>query len=190
VALRPSESLFLALLILIAAERIVELFISKRNARAIIDKGGEEHGAGHYPVMVVLHTAIFPACFAEVLFFERAWSVPLAASMGCLLVLTMALRYWAISSLGSFWNTRVIILPNAEVVRKGPYRWMRHPNYLAVIVELAAIPLFHGAWISAVFFSVANAALLFHRIRFEESVLKTHCRDSENLHTKKRFTPF
>ena len=188
--MRTSETLFLALLVLIALERIVELFISKRNAKTIIEKGGKEHGAGHYPVMVVLHTAIFPACFAEVLLLDRQWSVTLAACMGALLCLTMALRYWAISSLGPFWNTRVIVLPNAEVVRKGPYRWMRHPNYLAVIVELAAIPLFHGAWLSAVFFSVANAFLLFHRIRVEESILQTYCQDSEELHTKKRFSPF
>jgi len=170
-----SEKLYLGLLALIAIERLFELFLSKRNAARILARGGEEWGKGHYPTMVLLHTALFPASFAEVHFLDRPWIPGLAWTMGALIALTMMLRYWAISSLGEHWNTRVIVLPGATLVASGPYRWMRHPNYLAVVLELAAIPLFHGAWICALGFGVANLVLLRHRIGIEEKALESLC---------------
>ena len=181
--------IFGGLLLLVALERIVELGISKRNAAAIFERGGTEHGQGHFPVMVFLHTAIFPAAFLEAWLLDRPWRIELAVAMGVLIVLTMMLRYWAIRSLGVHWNTRVIVLPDAEIVAGGPYQWIRHPNYLAVIVELAAMPLFHGAWITALTFGIANLVLLRHRIQVEEAALDTHCRDIHKLSTKNRFLP-
>jgi methyltransferase len=158
-------------LAVIALERLLEVFLSKRNAARILDQGGQEWGAGHYPTMVLLHTALFPACLLEVHFLHRPWNPTLAWAMGALIGATMCLRYWAIWSLGEHWNTRVIVLPEAQRVTRGPYRWMRHPNYLAVVLELAAIPLFHGAWICALGFGSANLLLLRHRIRVEERAL-------------------
>lgn len=181
--------IFGGLLLAVALERLVELVISKRNAAAIFERGGSEHGQGHFPVMVFLHTAIFPAAFLEAWLMDRPWRLELAVAMGVLILLTMILRYWAIRSLGVHWNTRVIVLPDAEIVAGGPYRWIRHPNYLAVIVELAAMPLFHGAWITAVVFGVANLFLLRHRIRVEEAALDTHCRDVHQLANRNRFLP-
>ena len=181
--------LYGALLALIALERVVELRISKRNAAAILQQGGSEHGQGHFPVMVLLHTAIFPACFLEAWLLERPWRVGLGIAMALLIALTMALRYWAIRSLGPHWNTRVIVLPDAKIVSKGPYQWIRHPNYLAVIIELAAMPLFHGAWITMTTFGVANLFLLKHRIQVEEKALETHCDDLNHLSDKNRFLP-
>ena len=181
--------IFGGLLLLVALERIVELGISKRNAAAIFERGGTEHGQGHFPVMVFLHTAIFPAAFLEAWLLDRPWRTELAVAMGALIVLTMILRYWAIRSLGVHWNTRVIVLPDAEIVAGGPYQWIRHPNYLADIVELAALPLFHGAWLTALPFGLAKLVLLRHRIRGEEAALDAHCRDIHQLSTKNRFLP-
>ena len=187
--METSLLIFGGLLLLVALERVVELGISKRNAAAIFAKGGTEHGQGHFPVMVFLHTAIFPAAFFEAWLMERPWRIELAAAMGILIVLTMFLRYWAIRSLGVHWNTRVIVLPDADIVARGPYQWIRHPNYLAVIVELAAMPLFHGAWITALVFGSANLLLLRHRIQVEEAALDMHCNDTHKLSTKNRFLP-
>ena len=185
----PSEKIYLGVLIAVALERLVELVISKRNAAYIKERGGQEWGAGHYPVMVVLHTALLPVCFLEAHFMNRPWDPTLAYAMGGLIVATMALRYWAITSLGHHWNTRVIVLPGADVVRKGPYRFIRHPNYLAVIVELAAIPLFHSAYWSAIGFGLANLLLLRHRIRVEERALASVCEGASELEKKSRFIP-
>ena len=122
-------------------------------------------------VMAAMHSLFLVSCVAEVLVLGRsppgAWCW---AFLG-LAVLTQGLRYWAIATLGERWNTRVIVLPGAEPVTGGPYRFVKHPNYLAVIVELMALPLIHGAWLTALSFSLANAAVLAVRIRSEEAAL-------------------
>jgi methyltransferase len=186
-ALISSDTLFLGLLGLIALERLLELRLSRRNAARILGQGGQEWGAAHFPIMVFLHTAIFPAAWAEVHFLHRPWQPVLAGGMALLILGTMGLRYWAIHSLGSHWNTRVIVLPGAELVAKGPYRWIRHPNYLAVILELAAIPLFHGAWWTAIAFGLANLVVLRHRIRVEEQAMASLCKGAESMAQKPRF---
>ena len=188
-ALNTGEQLFLVLLGVVALERLFELVVSKRNASKILSQGGQEWGAGHYPVMVFLHTLIFPAAWAEVHFLDRVFQPNVAWVMTGLVGATMLLRYWAIHSLGDHWNTRVIVLPNADLVRRGPYRWVRHPNYLAVIIELAAIPLFHGAWLTAVSFGLANLVLLRHRIQVEEKAMASLCNGAANLAEKPRFLP-
>jgi methyltransferase len=186
-AMSNSEVLFLGLLSLIAFERLFELRLSQKNAAEIREKGGQEWGAGHFPVMVFLHTALFPSAWAEVHFLHRPWHPLWAWAMGLLILATMLLRYWAIRSLGPHWNTRVIVLPGAQLVQQGPYRWIRHPNYLAVIVELVAIPLFHGAWWTATGFGLANIALLRHRIRVEEQAMASLCKGAESMAQKPRF---
>ena len=165
---------YLLLILASGAERIVELVISTRNARAAFAQGGKEFGRGHFPWMVALHTGLLLACLAEVFFANRPFLPWLGWPMLALVVLSQALRYWCIISLGDQWNTRVIVVPGLGFVSRGPYRWFRHPNYLAVILEGLALPLVHTAWVTALAFTVLNAILLFgFRIPTENRALQS-----------------
>ncbi|MBM7114018.1 isoprenylcysteine carboxyl methyltransferase family protein [Archangium primigenium] len=169
--LSDSARAYLFFLGLIGVERVVELVLSTRNARRALAAGGREVGQGHYRVMTVLHTAFLVSCAAEVVGWPRAFPGVLGwVALGGA-VLAQALRYWAITTLGERWNTRILFIPGARPVTSGPYRFVRHPNYVAVILEMACIPLIHGAYLTALVFSVANAALLVVRIRAEEAAL-------------------
>ncbi len=130
-----------------------------------------EHGRGHYPVMVVLHTGLLAGCLLEPLLADRPFLPALGWPALTLALLAQALRWWCITSLGPYWNTRVIVVPGARLVGRGPYRFLRHPNYVAVVVEGVALPLVHSAWITATLFTLANAALLTVRIRCENAAL-------------------
>jgi methyltransferase len=161
-----------ALLILaVAAERIAELAVARRNAAWTRARAGVEHGRGHYPVMVALHTGLLAGCLLEPLVAHRPFLPALGWPMLALALLAQALRWWCITTLGPYWNTRVIVVPGARLVSAGPYRFMRHPNYVAVVVEIAALPLVHSAWLTAAVFTAANAALLTVRIRCENAAL-------------------
>lgn len=151
---------YLALVLATGAERVVELVISSRNARVAFAHGGVEYGRRHFPWMVALHTGLLLACLAEVFLADRPFLPWLGWPMFALVVLSQALRYWCIVSLGRQWNTRVIVVPGLHLVTHGPYRWLRHPNYLAVVVEGFALPLVHTAWATALAFTVLNAILL------------------------------
>ncbi len=157
----------------VGAERLVELHLSRRNRRAALARGGFEAGQGHYPAMVALHTGVLVACLAEVWWCERPWTPELGYPMLALLALSMTLRYWAIATLGERWNTRIVVLPGVAPIVHGPYRLMRHPNYLAVVLELLALPLVHSAWLTATVFSLLNAWLLGVRVRAEEAALRS-----------------
>jgi methyltransferase len=166
-----THAVFLGYMGLLVLERLVELWLSRRNAAAAFARGGVETGQGHYRVMVAFHTLFLIACVAEVFVLRRpfpgAWGwVALGGA-----VLAQALRYWAIATLGERWNSRIIVVPGLEPVTGGPYRFLRHPNYVAVVLELLTVPLIHGAWLTAALFTVGNAALLFVRIRAEEQAL-------------------
>lgn len=180
---------YLVLLLVVAAERFVELGISRRNARWALAQGGREYGQAHFRWMQVLHTLFFFACAGEVVVLGRPFVPLLGYSMLVLAVAAQALRYWALSSLGHYWNVRVIVVPGGDVVAHGPYRYVRHPNYLAVIIEGIAIPLIHSAWITAVAFSLLNAVVLAVRIRCEEGALSNHCGYEERLGGRRRFMP-
>ena len=153
---------YLALILATGIERIVELVISKRNARWAFERGGIEYGQGHFPAMVALHTGLLVACVAEVYFLDRPFIPWLGWPMLAIVVLCQAGRYWIISSLGHQWNTRVIVVPGLGRIERGPYRfsWMRHPNYIVVAIEGIALPLVQTAWITAIVFTVLNAVLL------------------------------
>lgn len=166
-----SRVLYLGLVGLVAVQRLAELRLAGHNTRRLLAAGAVEHGRGHYPVMVALHTLFLVACPAEVWLLERPLVPPLAGAMLLALAGSTALRYWAIASLGERWTTRVLVPPAALRLRRGPYRYLRHPNYLAVVVEMAALPLVHTAWLTALVFSLANAALLVVRIGCEETAL-------------------
>ena len=163
--------LFTGLVALVAVQRLAELRLARRNERRKRADGGVEVGAGHYPVMVALHALFLVSCVAEVWLLDRPLVPGLAAAMVVVLALASALRWWVIRSLGGAWTTRVIVLPGRELVASGPYRYVAHPNYLAVAMEIVALPLVHTAWLTAAVFSLANGALLAVRIGAENAAL-------------------
>lgn len=162
---------YLALIAAVAVERVAELVVSKRNLAWSRERGGTEFGAGHYPVMVVLHTALLIGCIVEVVALHRPFIPSLGWPMLAVVIATQVLRWWCISTLGHHWNTRVVVIPGAERVTGGPYRFLPHPNYLVVVVEGIALPLVHSAWITAIVFTVLNAALLRTRLKVENTAL-------------------
>ena len=164
-------TVYWALLSVIACERVAELVVSARHANALLRRGGTEYGFGHFPVMIALHVGLIAGCVLEPLLGHRTFIPALGFPMLALTVLANGLRWWCIATLGERWTARVIVLPRAPLVRSGPYRWFAHPNYVAVIVEGAALPLTGSAWITACAFTVLNAALLTVRIRCEAAAL-------------------
>ena len=167
-----SQWLFTGLVGLVGLERLAELVVSKRHAAWAFSRGGVERGQSHYPLMVLLHTALLVGAVAEVWVADRPFVPPLGWFMLALVVASQALRWWCITTLGNQWNTRVIVVPGLPLVRRGPYGVIPHPNYVAVVVEGFALPLVHPAWVTALVFTVANAALLTVRIRVENAALR------------------
>lgn len=164
-------TVFWVLLSVIACERVAELVVSARHANALLRRGGVEYGLSHFPVMIVLHVALLAGCVLEPLLGHRSFIPALGWTMLAVTVAANGLRWWCIASLGERWTARVIVLPGAPLVRRGPYRWFAHPNYAAVVIEGAALPLTGSAWITAGAFTVLNAALLTVRIRYETRAL-------------------
>lgn len=171
-----SRIAYAALIAIVVAERMAELAVSRRNAAWSLARGGIEHGAGHYPVMVALHVALLAGCLTEPLLAARPF-VPwlgwpaLAITLAC-----QGVRWWCVASLGERWNTRIITVAGLPLVVAGPYRWLRHPNYVAVVVEGVALPLVHSAWITAAAFTLVNLALLRERVRVEDGALLREAR--------------
>ena len=158
-------TLNLIILTLVTLQRLGELWLSNRNTRHLLAKGAREHAAGHYPLIVALHTAWLAALW---------WLAPTRPIDGFwlgLFVIIELVRIWVLASLGARWTTRIIILPDAPLVRRGPYRFVNHPNYLVVISEIAVLPLVFGLWQVALIFSILNAAVLTIRIREENRAL-------------------
>lgn len=164
---------YAALIALVVLERVAELVLSRRHAAWALARGGVEFGAGHYPAMVVLHSVLLVGALGEAWFADRPFVPVLGWTMVALVVLTQALRWWCIATLGRQWNTRVIVVPGLPLVDRGPYRRIPHPNYVAVVVEGVALPLVHTSWLTAVVFTVLNAWLLSLRIRTENAALAT-----------------
>jgi methyltransferase len=153
------------ILLLVTAQRLIELDIARRHTKALLARGGYEVGAGHYPLIVAVHTA----------WLASLWLTALAQPIDWLLIglyaLLQCLRLWILATLGERWTTRIIVLPGAPLVRRGPYRLLRHPNYVVVIGEIAVLPLAFGlVWI-ALIFSLLNAAVLAIRIKAEQGAL-------------------
>lgn len=161
------------LLLLVAAERVAELVVTRRNAAWSFARGGVETGRAHYPPMVALHTALILGCAAELWLLDRPFVPALGWPMLAVVVLAQGLRWWCVASLGRQWNTRVIVVPGLSLVRRGPYRLLRHPNYVAIVLEGAALPLVHTGWVTALAFTVLNAPLLAVRLRCEQRALQS-----------------
>ncbi len=155
---------------LVAVQRLFELVLARRNERRARTRGAVERGQRHYLLIVALHSLWLISTLIEGLLrgpeLPAFWPVPLA-----LFLLVQPLRYWAIFSLGERWNTKILVLPGEKPVRRGPYRYLDHPNYVVVVVEILTLPLIFGAWITALVFTVLNAAILSIRIREENRAL-------------------
>ncbi|WP_255822000.1 isoprenylcysteine carboxyl methyltransferase family protein [Domibacillus sp. PGB-M46] len=164
------SSIFWLFILFLCVQRISELFIAKRNEKWMLSQGAYEAGARHYPFIVALHTLFFISLIAEVTMMEKTlnsnWPMWLT-----LFLVTQLGRVWTLRSLGPFWNTKIIVLPGAKVVNRGPYRWVRHPNYIIVTLEFIVIPLLFQAYYTAIIFTLLNAWMLSVRIAAEERAL-------------------
>jgi methyltransferase len=166
-----STGWYTLLILAVALERLVELVVSHRNVAWAKQRGGVERGFGHYPLMVALHGGLLVGCLLEVWLADPAFLPWLGWPMLALVVAAQCLRWWCIATLGHHWNTRVVVVPGVELVGTGPYRFLRHPNYVAVAVEGFALPLVHTAWLTAAVFTLVNSWLLRVRILAEDSAL-------------------
>ena len=187
--LMDSRVLFSAFVGLVALSRLVELGISVRNARALLARGGREAGRGHLPAMIALHVLFLVAAPAEVWLLDRVVWPLLSWSAMAVFAVAQAIRIWTVDSLGERWTVRVIAVPGDEPVTSGPYRFVRHPNYVVVALEILSIPLVHTAWITAVVFSAINAWILGVRIRAEEALLRDVTSYESAMAETPRFMP-
>lgn len=155
---------------LVAVQRLFELVLARGNERRARARGAVEWGKDHYPFIIALHALWLVSTLVEGLLrgpdLPGFWPIPLA-----LFLLVQPLRYWAIFSLAERWNTRILVVPGAKPLRRGPYKYLNHPNYVVVVVEILAFPLIFGAWVTALVFTPLNAAILSVRIREENRAL-------------------
>ncbi len=160
-----ADWLTFAILALLTAQRLGELVHARANTRRLVAAGGQEHCAGHYPLIVGLHAGWLAGLWL------LAWDRPVLPGFLAALAALQVLRLWVLVTLGRRWTTRVIVVPGEALVRTGPYRILRHPNYAVVAAEIACGPLVFGLLGYAIAFSIANAAVLWMRIRCEETAL-------------------
>ena len=151
----------------VTVQRLAELWLAERNRRRLLDRGAVEHGAGHYALIIAVHAGWLAALWWWAP--GRPISVPLLAVFAAL----QAARIWIIATLGERWTTRIIVLADAPLVNRGPYRFVDHPNYIVVVLEIAVLPLAFGLWQIAVIFSLLNAAVLTIRIGAENRALRS-----------------
>ena len=163
--------LFSIVITIVVIQRLVELFIAKRNETWMRSQGAFEAGTKHYPLMVTMHVLFFISLILEVLTVNRPLS-PVWIAFLTIFLIAQVVRVWCLISLGKFWNTKIIILPGADVVKKGPYAFIRHPNYVIVTTELLVLPLLFSAYFTAILFTMLNVWMLSVRIPAEEKVLK------------------
>ena len=154
------------LLAYVVVQRLTELMIARANTRRLLAQGGREHGRRHYPLFILLHAGWLVA----ILILARPAPLPDAILLGAFLIV-QALRFWTLASIGRWWTARIISAPHFPRVANGPYRFVRHPNYIVVVAEIALLPLVLGAPVVALVFSILNALLLWWRIRIENPVL-------------------
>jgi len=164
---------FTALVVLVALERLAELVVSRRNLRWSQAHGGVEFGHSHYPYMVALHVFLLAGSLIEVWVWQRPLIPAVSLIMLALVAASQALRWWCIVTLGPRWNTLVVVVPGLPKVTRGPYRYLAHPNYVAVVIEGVALPMVGFAWVTALVFTLLNVPLLMVRLRVENEALAT-----------------
>jgi methyltransferase len=180
---------YLALLALVGLGRLVELRISLRNQQQLQKQGIRKIAEPHFRWMVVVHAGVLACAAAEVVFLHRPLIPALTIAMAVLFALANALRWWVIRTLAGQWNVEVMASSRVGVVTSGPYRWVRHPNYVAVVMELFALPMIHTAWITALTGTLANLEVLRRRLGVEEGVLMADPAYRATMGGKPRFLP-
>ena len=161
--------IFLTFLIL---QRLSELVLARRNEKFVRANGAREYDTSGYKIIVLMHIAFLVSFVAEYILLGRTLS-PYWIPLLFLLIVTQVLRYWAIGSLGYYWNTKILVTPGSRLVTNGPYKYIKHPNYVAVIIEIWVIPIIFSCYITAITFTIINLVLLNRRIRIEERALST-----------------
>ena len=184
-----TQWIFFLFVLLLGIQRLAELRLSRRNERRILEQGGREHAPGQFKVMRLLHIAWFLAMLAEVFILRRPFNPTLALGAGLVFLIGQILRYAAIRTLGERWTVRVMTLPGTRPVNQGIYRYIRHPNYLGVILEIGSAPLLHGAYLTSLSFTIANALLLAWRIHTEEAALEEQNQYEREFEGRPRFLP-
>ena len=158
---------FIVFISVLIFQRLTELYISSRNEKWLLGQGAVEYGQKHYPYMIALHTLFIVSLIAEYLLTPNH---PVSFIFLYLLVVLLGFKYWIISALGPYWNTKIYRVPGTGLVKKGPYKILKHPNYVDVVCEIATIPLVFHLYYTAIIFSLLNAVMLFVRIRVENKV--------------------
>jgi methyltransferase len=184
-----SRFLFTGLIALLALQRVSEMRLSKANEARMVARGGQEHFPGHFTVMKLLHLGWFASMLAEVFLLKRPFLPVLTSAAAVLLAAGQSLRYAAIRQLGWRWSVRIFTLPGQKPEAAGIYQYIRHPNYLGVILEIAAVPLIHTAYLTALLFSLANGILLSVRISREEEALEASQSYNRFFSNRPRFLP-
>jgi methyltransferase len=180
---------YLALLAIVGIERLVELRISRRNQLKLEQLGVRKVAEPHFRWLVFLHGGILAFAAAEVLLLHRPLIPSLAIAMAALFVLSNALRWWVIRTLAGLWNVEIMASSRVGVVTSGPYRWVRHPNYVGVVMEVISLPMIHTAWVTALAGTLAYLEILRRRIRLEEGVLMADSAYRSAMGAKPRFLP-
>jgi methyltransferase len=187
--LAPSVIAYLALLLLVAVLRIFELRVSRRHQQQMIARGASKIPDPKFRWMVLVHTGVLLGSALEVVFLKRPFIAPLAAVMFLLFLAANAVRWWVIRTMGQHWNVQVVDSTTLGVITSGPFRYVRHPNYAAVFVEMLALPLIHSAWITATLGSLAHVAVLVERLSAEERILLASADYRAAMAQKARFVP-
>ena len=180
---------YLALLAVVGLERLFELRISRRNQQKLEKQGVRKIAEPHFRWMVFMHGGVLVCAATEVILLHRPLIPLLAISMTALFVFANALRWWVIRTLAGHWNVEVMASSRVGVVTSGPYRWVRHPNYVAVVIELFSLPMIHTAWITALAGTLADLEILRRRLRVEEGVLMADPSYRSAMGEKPRFLP-
>ncbi len=184
-----SAVLYTLLLSAVGLERLLELRISYRRQHELASRGIMKVPEQRFHWMVLLHAGVLLGAGLEVWLLKRPFTAALSLPMGFIFLVATALRWWVIRTMAEHWNVQVMNSISLGVVTTGPFRWIRHPNYLAVMLELGALPLVHGAWVTAVVASLANCWVLSQRLAIEEAVLFTHPAYRAVFGQKPRFVP-
>ena len=180
---------YISLLVLVGIERLVELRVSRRNQRRMAEQGVRKIVEPHFPWLVAFHTVVLVSAGLEVLLLRRPLIPVLAISMTALFILSNLLRWWVIRLLADLWNVQIMESSRIRIVTTGPYRWIRHPNYVGVVVEVFSLPLIHTAWITATLGTVLYMDILRRRVRMEDSVLMADPAYQLAMGDKPRFFP-
>lgn len=180
---------YLALLLAVGAGRLLEMRLSRRHQRTLAERGFRRESEPGFPIMVAVHTVVLLGAALEVLMSPRPVPAALAVSAGTAFVLANILRWWVIHTMAEHWNVQVVNALSMGVVTSGPFRWVRHPNYVAVFIELLALPLLHAAYVTAALGAIAHVAILARRIAFEERLLFGDATYRATMGWKPRFIP-